>query len=49
MADKEFGMSDKDRKVAEIGAFRGIYESGNPTALHEALNYCQRQNIALPD
>ena len=48
MTDDDFGKTKTDRQVAALGAFRAIYESGNPTGLHEALSYCAKSNLPLP-
>ena len=37
-----------DSQTAAFTDFRNIYESGNPTALHELLEYCEKKELAPP-
>ena len=37
-----------DQRTALLAEFLHVYASGNPTALHEVMEYCAAQNLPLP-
>lgn len=49
MSTDDFGTTLWDHQLSALNQIWSVYRTGNPTALHEGLEYCKDQKLPLPD